>query len=85
MKPVKVYTKDYCPYCIRAKKLLDHKKVSYEEISLTEKPELAEPLFSQTGFRTVPQIFIGEECVGGFDQLSELERAGKLDAWLGES
>ena len=82
MKPVKVYTKSNCPYCVRAKTLLTQKEIPFEEISIEGKPELAEKLFSETGFRTVPQIFIGDDCIGGFDDLYDLEREGKLSALL---
>ncbi len=83
MNQVKVYTKSYCPYCVKAKKLLDHKKVPYSEIDIENDPEFAENLFKQTGFRTVPQIFIGEKCIGGCDNLYDLEKNGELDSLLG--
>lgn len=79
---MRVYTKNYCPYCVRAKALLTQKKVSFQEINIENNTSLAEELFAKTGFRTVPQIFIGEECIGGFDQLNELEADGQLDALL---
>ena len=82
MKPVRVYTKTYCPYCVRAKALLDRKKVPYQEISIETDPDGAQKLFAQTGFRTVPQIFIGDECIGGFDDLQALETSGELDKKL---
>ncbi|MDB5037820.1 MAG: glutaredoxin 3 [Bacteriovoracaceae bacterium] len=82
MKPVKVYTKTYCPYCDRAKELLKKKNVSFEETNIENDPEGAQKLFAKTGFKTVPQIFIGEECIGGCDDLYALEKAGKLDALL---
>lgn len=82
MKEVKVYTKSYCPYCVKAKKLLEHKKVPYEEVSIENDPEFAEKLFAKSGFRTVPQIFIGETCIGGCDNLYDLEKNGELDSLL---
>ncbi|MBN8555585.1 MAG: glutaredoxin 3 [Deltaproteobacteria bacterium] len=83
MKAVKVYTKNYCPYCTKAKILLTQKSVAFEEINLEKKdPDFAQKLFAQTGFRTVPQIFIGDECIGGCDELYELEEAGELDKKL---
>lgn len=84
MKSVKVYTKDYCPYCTKAKALLSKKKIKFEEINIEGQTDMAEKLFQQTGFRTVPQIFIAEECIGGCDQLYELESMGKLDKLLAE-
>lgn len=82
MKSVRIYTKSVCPYCVRAKKLFDLKKVPYEEISIEGKQDEAEALFAKTGFRTVPQIFIGETCIGGCDNLYDLEREGRLDGML---
>ncbi len=85
MKPVTIYVKDfYCPYCDAAKKLLTKKKVKFTEIDFaaitTEEREL---LLSKTlGYTSVPQIFIDDKFIGGFDQLSELEKSGKLDAML---
>jgi len=78
MKPVKIYTKSYCPYCKRAKALLDQKKIPYQEIDIENDSDGAEKLFAQTGFRTVPQIFIGDECIGGSDDLYALEKKGEL-------
>lgn len=82
MKPVKVYTKSYCPYCVKAKTLLQQKGVAFEEIDIESDPEFAQKLFAQTGFRTVPQIFIGSDCIGGCDDLYALNHQGKLDALL---
>lgn len=80
MKPIRIYVKEWCPFCVRAKQLLNSKGYAFEEISIEGKPEMAQELFSRTGFRTVPQIFIGEECIGGFTELAELEREGNLAA-----
>lgn len=82
MKTVKVYTKTYCPYCVRAKNLLNQKKIPFEEINIENDPDLTQKLFAQTGFKTVPQIFIGDLCIGGSDDLHALEKEGKLDAML---
>jgi glutaredoxin 3 len=82
MKPVKIYTTPYCPYCVKAKRLLTRKNVSYEEIDVAGDDDARERLTQQTGMRTVPQIFIGDTCVGGSDDLHALEAAGKLDAML---
>jgi len=78
MKPIKVYTKEYCPFCTRAKALLTARKLSFEEINIEGDNEFAQKLFAKTGFRTVPQIFIGEECVGGYTELAALDQEGKL-------
>jgi len=82
MKPVKIFTTPWCPYCVRAKRLLDNKGVSYQEIDVDGDDEARIRLAEQTGRRTVPQIFIGEHHVGGSDDLHALEAQGKLDALL---
>ena len=82
MKPVKIYTTPICPYCIRAKRLLDTKGVPYDEIDVSVDDRARIDLAERTGRRTVPQIFIGEHHVGGSDDLDALERAGKLDVLL---
>lgn len=83
MKSVKIYTTTYCPYCDRAKSLLKNKGVAYEEIDVTGDDEMRMKLVQMSGgLKTVPQIWIGETHVGGFDRLSELDRAGKLDPML---
>ena len=82
MAKVVIYSKTYCPYCDRAKSLLDLKGVSYEERNIENKPEEMKALMEKTGMRTVPQIFINDKLVGGFDDLNALEKAGKLDSLL---
>ena len=85
MKNVKIYTTPYCPYCVRAKRLLERKGVSYEEIDVANDDQARIELAERTGRRTVPQIFIGADHVGGSDDLHALEEQGKLDAMLGRS
>ncbi len=80
---VVVYSKDYCPYCDRAKALLESKGVAFEAIELQNHPGEFEKLKARTGLMTVPQIFIGDELVGGYSDLADLERAGTLDQKLG--
>lgn len=81
--PVTIYTTPYCPYCIRAKQLLEQKQVLFTEIDLSREPaQVRTELMSKTRQRTVPQIFIGEQFVGGCDELFVLERQGKLDGLL---
>lgn len=82
MKKVVIYTTSVCPYCVSAKRLLKKKGVAYEEINVGGDDEAREQLAARTGFQTVPQIFIGEQHVGGSDDLHALETAGKLDALL---
>ena len=84
MKPVKIYSKDYCPYCTRAKSLLEKKGVAFEEINLEGKDDEMMSLIKETGMRTVPQIFIGDFFVGGFTELNELNSSGELDKKLNE-
>ena len=82
MKPVIVYSSDYCPYCMRAKYLLESKGVAFEEIKVDGKPQVRAEMSQKAGRTSVPQIWIGATHVGGCDELHALERAGKLDALL---
>jgi glutaredoxin 3 len=80
---VEIYTKAFCPYCWRAKALLEAKGVAFKEISVDwAGPEKETMVSRASGRTTVPQIFIGERHVGGCDDLMALERAGKLDALI---
>jgi glutaredoxin 3 len=81
---VLVYTTEYCPYCIRAKALLSRKNVAFTEVSVEDRPQLRSWLASASGQRTVPQIFINNEPIGGFTDMAALESQGKLDRLLGE-
>jgi glutaredoxin 3 len=85
MKRVVVYSTRICPYCMMAKRLLASKGVAFEEIRVDSEPGLREELIRRTQRRTVPQIFVGDHHVGGYDDLAALERAGKLDALLAEA
>ena len=82
MPEVIVYSSDYCPYCSRAKQLLNSKKVAFDEIVVDGKPQLRSEMIKKAGRTSVPQIWIGSVHVGGCDELYALERAGKLDALL---
>lgn len=83
MKPVEIYTSPYCGYCHAAKRLLTAKGVSFSEIDVMAAPERKPEMIQRAnGGRTVPQIFIGDEHIGGSDELHALERAGKLDPML---
>jgi glutaredoxin 3 len=82
---VTLYTKDYCPYCVKAKGLLKRKGVAFEEIDITHDEALVKEMMEKSGGRkTVPQIFINGNSVGGCDDLYALDAAGKLDAMLGK-
>ena len=83
MPTVEIYTTKVCPYCVRAKTLLNQKEVSYREIDVSSDDAAREGMMKRAGGRrTVPQIFIGGQHVGGSDDLYALEREGKLDAML---
>lgn len=84
MKPVIVYSSDYCPYCMRAKYLLESKGVAFEEIKVDGKPQVRAEMTQKAGRTSVPQIWIGSTHVGGCDELHALEGAGKLDALLAD-
>jgi len=82
MKKVIIYSKDPCPYCVKAKMLLTRKNINFTEIKITS-DNLREEMIAKSGGRmTVPQIFIEEQHVGGCDDLYALEAEGKLDAML---
>ncbi len=82
MSKVEMYTTGLCPFCYRAKKLLDGKGVTYDEIDVMFTPGKRDEMIKRSGRRTVPQIFIGDTHVGGSDDLHALERQGKLDTLL---
>ena len=82
MPDVLIYTSTICPYCIMAKRLLDNKGVSYQEINVDKQPDMREKMMRETKRRTVPQIYIGDRHVGGFDELYALERKNELDSLL---
>ncbi len=82
MKPVIVYTTDYCAFCRSAKALLEKRGVSYEEINLARDPDGRNQLEQITGMITFPQIVIGDQAIGGFDQLLAADRAGRLPELL---
>jgi glutaredoxin 3 len=82
MKKVEIYTTQWCPYCHAAKSLLDEKGVSYDEVDADD-PEIRMAMVQRAhGRRTVPQIFVGETHVGGYDDMAALDRGGKLDPLL---
>ena len=86
MAEVVMYTRTYCPYCLRAKALLQDKGVDFEEINLDEQPERRSEMMQRAGGRsTVPQIFIAGQGIGGCDDVFELERKGELDELLARS
>ena len=83
MKKITIYTTQVCPYCVRAKRLLEKKGAAYEELRVDLNPELIKEAVEKSGgLRTVPQIFIDDYHVGGCDELYALERENKLDSLL---
>jgi len=83
MARVRMYSTAVCPFCVRAERLLNAKGVSaIEKIRVDLDPRLREQMVSQTGRRTVPQIYIGDTHVGGFEDLAALDQAGRLDPLL---
>ncbi|MGO2233787.1 glutaredoxin 3 [Marinomonas sp. UCMA 3892] len=82
MATVTIYSSDYCPFCVRAKQLLTAKGVAFNEIRVDGERELRQEMMEKSGRHTVPQIWIGEQHVGGCDDLYALEREQKLDALL---
>jgi glutaredoxin 3 len=82
MARVQIYTTDWCGYCVRAKALLDGKGVEYEEIRVDEDPHFRRRLLELTGNWTVPQILVDGEPIGGYTELWQLDRSGRLDEKL---
>lgn len=77
-----MYTTAVCPYCIMAERLLVAKGVEIEKVRIDLEPARRAEMMEKTGRRTVPQIYVGETHVGGYDELAALDRAGKLDPLL---
>lgn len=83
MAKVEIYTTQVCPFCMRAKSLLQRKGASYQEIDVSNDPELRDQMIARAGGRrTVPEIFINDRIIGGYDELKALDDAGKLDDLL---
>lgn len=82
MSEVVMYSSGYCPYCIRARMLLEAKQVSYQDISVDQEPAQRARMQQLSGRTSVPQIWIGERHVGGFTDLLALESKGELDELL---
>lgn len=86
MPKIEIYTTQTCPYCHAAKALLERKGAAYEEIHVDGNPELRQAMMRRANGRyTVPQIFVGDLHVGGFDDMAALERRGELDPLLAGS
>jgi len=83
MPNVVVYSTTVCPYCVRAKALLKRKGVAFQEIMIDNDRALMREMMERSQRRTVPQIFIGDHHVGGYDDMAELDSLGELDPLLG--
>ena len=79
MKAIEVYSTQNCPWCVRAKALLESKGLGYQEINIAADSDRAREMVQRSGRRTVPQIFIDGESIGGFDERSQRNNAGKLN------
>lgn len=84
MAKVVMYATRFCPYCIRARMLFKQKGVNYEEIAVDHQPELRKKMQKLSGRHTVPQIFINDKPIGGFDDLAALDRRNALDPLLNQ-
>ena len=82
MAKIQIFSKTTCPACVMAKEILKSKGVTYEEVVLDNKPEETKALMDKTGMRTVPQIFINNELIGGCSDLMALDKDKKLDVLL---
>jgi glutaredoxin 3 len=82
LNAVTVYGTKFCPYCIAARQLLDAKNVAYQYTAVDNNPDLRENILKRSGQRTVPQIWIGEQHIGGFTDLRKLALNGDLDRLL---
>ena len=84
MKPtVRIYSSNWCPFCVQAKRLLDRKGVSYQELIVDGDPSLQTKMMQESGRTSVPQIWINEDHIGGCDELYSLDRSAQLDSLLG--
>ncbi len=79
MSVATIYTTQFCPYCVRAKYMMDKKNIPYTEVSVDGDVSLRREMMARSGRHTVPQIWIGDEHIGGCDDLMLLERTGELD------
>lgn len=82
MSKVLMYTKDHCPYCVSAKRLLGSKNISFEEINMENRLDELMQLKEKYGWKTVPMIFINDKLIGGYTDLAALNEKGELDLLL---
>ena len=82
MRRIRIYTTHWCGFCVRAKTLLDSRRLPYEEVSLDDDPAFRQTVYEATGGWTVPQIVVGDQPIGGYTELWRLDREGRLDELL---
>ncbi|MBK5939024.1 glutaredoxin 3 [Lamprobacter modestohalophilus] len=82
MPIVEMYSTAFCPYCVRARRLLKQKGIEFEEIRVDKDQDQMRSMIQRSQRTTVPQIFIDERHIGGYDDMAALDRAGKLDPLL---
>jgi len=82
LSKVEIYTWSYCPFCIKAKELLEEKGIPYREVSIDGNEDKKKELHGRTGQNTVPFIFIGDRFIGGYTQLKELDDRGELEGLI---
>lgn len=85
MLPITMYSTPWCPYCVQARRLLDQRGVEYRDISVDGEPQLRKQMMERSGRHTVPQIWIGDDHIGGYTDLRALDMDGRLDRMLGQT
>ena len=78
MSEIRMYSTEPCPYCSQAKALLESRGLEFEEVNLSKDPEGRAELAARTGMMTFPQVFVGDELIGGFSELQEADASGRL-------
>jgi glutaredoxin 3 len=84
MPTVQMYATALCPYCVRARRLLKRKGIEFEEIRVDKDQDQMRTMIQRSQRTTVPQVFIGDQHIGGYDDMAALDQAGKLDPLLGD-
>ena len=82
-KKIVIYTKNYCPYCKRAVAFLERNNLEFENVDVTNDEELLKPVSEKTGVTTVPQVFVDDEFIGGYDDMVALKKAGEINEKFG--
>lgn len=80
--PIRMYSTQFCPFCVAARRLFEHHELAYEDIAVDAQPELRQQMMIESGRNTVPQIWIGDTHIGGCDELYSLHDSGKLESFL---